>query len=205
MRSRPARVARGCAAAIVSTLVAAVSHTAGGGAFPSPLLILAGLVFSAVFCIVLVGPRVSWRRLVPSVIASQALFHLLFSTGGSQGAVLLAEGGVAGHVGHGGHGMTMTSLMDYGAAPAGPPMTLAHAVAAVVTIVALRYGEAAFWTLLDTARLMVTSVLRILIPLVVGTGQRRAPGASDAGAVVARSADLVAAVRRRGPPLAVAV
>jgi hypothetical protein len=59
MNSRASRAVRGTALAAVATLLAAVAHTLGGGAAPSPLFCGVLLVFAAPLAIALAGARIS--------------------------------------------------------------------------------------------------------------------------------------------------
>jgi hypothetical protein len=228
MQSRPARVARGFAAAVVSTAIAAFSHAAGGGVFPHPLILLAGILFTGMLCALLAGRRVSLARLVPSVVVTQATFHLLFSLSGG-GYDLSGEGGAAGtatvgvvhvggvhvggvplgaaplagaHVGGGPPGQLdpMALVTSAGHAASGAGMLLAHAVAAVLTILALRYGESAFWGLLDTARLMLATLLRARMPALPWAPRRWAIRAAGPGLLPVPMEGFLVGVPHRGPP-----
>ncbi len=197
MDSRPARAARGMVAAGVSTLIAAVSHAAGGGVFPHPMLLLAGFVFSGLFCVALVGRRPSLGRSVPSVLASQLLFHLIFSTAG--GTVVSTASGHGHHAGH--HGSVLMSSTDAPLASLDGAMLAAHAAAAVVTIAALRFGEVAFWGLLDTARLMMAALLRFLTPILTTSSRAHSVPVTEVG-VAPIPVEFLTRPRYRGPPVA---
>ena len=156
MSTRWGRFARGWLAALFSTLLAAGSHTLAGGSIPSGVSFVVALAFAGVACIALTGRRLSYVRLAASVVVSQGAFHSLFSTIG-------ASSGIASGGGH--HHATAVVLTAADAAPAHHSdgwMWFAHAVAAVVTIVALRYGEAAFWRLRDIGSLFVRTVFRVV-------------------------------------------
>jgi hypothetical protein len=175
MSSRWARVARGLLAAGFATLVAAVFHTASGGAAPSVLALSLSLAFSGIFCVALAGKRLSLWRQSASVVLSQLLFHALFGLGqGSLGSAGhgSAIGAAAENLGvHGAHAMDLglSSSSAAGAAYAsspdlhaaigmfgdGPAMWAGHAAAAIVTIVLLRHGEKTFWGLYRIALLHV--------------------------------------------------
>lgn len=176
MSSRWARVARGLLAAGFATLVAAVFHTASGGAAPSVLALSLSLAFSGIFCVALAGKRLSLWRQSASVVLSQLLFHALFCLGqgslGSAGYGSTAIGAAAENLGvHGAHAMDL-GLASASAAVAadasspdlhaaigmfgdGPAMWAGHATAAIVTIVLLRHGEKTFWGLYRIALLHV--------------------------------------------------
>jgi hypothetical protein len=202
MHSRTHRLARGTAAAAIATLVAALSHTAGGGAFPSAPLLALAFVTSVGWCTAVVGRRFSWPRVSAAVVASQALFHGTFGLLGAGGARVVAE--TAGHSAHAGS-TTLTVLPGgSGHAHDGVGMLAAHAVAAVVTIVALRIADRSS---LGTAAL--SRIVRRLIPALTavpiavgsrlpdvrpnGTGFRPAPVAV-----------ILTGLRRRGPPVLIA-
>jgi hypothetical protein len=81
-------------------------------------------------------------------------------------------------------------------------MWLGHAVAAILTIVAFRFGEVAFWGLLELTRLCITR-------LVTSTTQFRPTVRPRASVVAAERARLprpvehvLSALRHRGPPAA---
>jgi hypothetical protein len=154
--TRWARFARGWIAALFSTLVAAGSHTAAGGGSPSALALVVALAFAGVTCVALTGTRVSLPRVTVSVAVSQLAFHSFFST-------ISAPPGGAGMPG--GHEHAHAAALALGDIPPAVShhtdgwMWLGHAVAAVLTIVALRYGEGAFWHLGSIARMFVRVVL----------------------------------------------
>ena len=182
MDSRWARVARGAAAAAVATFVAAFSHWLAGGVSPSLFGVSVSLVISVMVCTMLTGRTLSTWRLALSVALSQVLFHGLFS---GLGAPVALE-----------HSMT---AMD--APPphlhAAPTMWLAHAVAALVTVAALRFGERAFWGVIGTARLLLARLLVVVIPRL----DVPRPVVAVEGRFVPRDLDLLlSSMRHRGPP-----
>ena len=164
MTTRWARFARGWLVALFSTLVAAVSHTLAGGESPSGLSLVIALAFAGVTCIALTGKRVSLPRMAVSVLLSQVAFHTLFSTIGTTSTTPSVSGGE--HA----HGTAVMLLAETGAPMAHHTdawMWLGHGVAAAITIVALRYGEAAFWRMREIAALFVRTVFALLpdVPL----------------------------------------
>jgi hypothetical protein len=131
--TRGARVLRGLAASAVATAAAATSHSLSGGSLTLVGLLIAG-AFAALVSIALAGRSLSLVRLAASVLISQLAFHLAFSVIGTGGTVM--------QMGH--HAMVVTT--DVATAPsADARMWAGHAIAALVTIVLLRHGEAAFW------------------------------------------------------------
>ncbi|QOD42661.1 hypothetical protein [Clavibacter zhangzhiyongii] len=94
--------------------------------------------------------------------------HLLFSVGTPAAMTVQVLGG---HHGHGGHLITTGSaapgMADMAGMHTGSSMWVAHALAAVVTIVALRFGERAFWDLLALARTSLAVVFRVVALVIV--------------------------------------
>jgi hypothetical protein len=199
MTTRWARFARGWIAAIVSTFVAVLSHALAGGSIPSGAGIALCLTFSAIICVLLAGKTLSRVRLAVSVSVSQFLFHGLFG--------LLTDAPAPPAAGR---GMSMdpsaslaASLPAQHAAVAMPMdarMWIGHAFAAVVTVIALRHGERAFWGLLDLARLTLTRLFGHT--LAVGTPSQCRPHAvaSDRARLPRPVNELLSMLRHRGPP-----
>lgn len=199
--TRAERFARGWLTAGASTLVAAFSHVAGGGMQPGVLGVVIALAVAVPVSIALAGVHLSTVRLAVAVALSQVAFHLLFSLGAEGGGGASATGGhhsalVISTAADGSVSGAVAGAMVMG----GPAMWLAHALAAVVTIVALRRGEGAAWALvrlavrgLAVARLL-TAGHRPEVPVVrrppTPTGVRpRPPGRRH-----------LTARPRRGPP-----
>lgn len=190
MTSRQLRLVRAAAVSTVATVIAAVSHTLGGGAAPRPLLILAVATVLTPLSALLVGTRRSRGRVAVAVLGSQAAFHLVFQmlgspTGGSVGA---------GHT----HHLDLAALGP--AAPAASPgmlMLIAHIVAALLTTLLVWHGEA-----------VVRLVARWVVALLRGTDavvptEHRRPSPPHATTVPSLDAAVTAAVSRRGPPVLV--
>ncbi|WP_127472679.1 hypothetical protein [Microbacterium sulfonylureivorans] len=133
MTPRHVRALRGAAAAWIATIVAATSHTLAGGGAPAPALVGVLGILASPLAIALVGRRLSAWRVGTSVLAAQALFHVSFAlTAGVDPTA------ATGHVHH--------ATLDASAGPATGilpdiPMLLAHALAAVATMLALYGGE----------------------------------------------------------------
>lgn len=195
------RVARGAAAAAVSTFVALLSHVAGGGLVPAVEGIVVPLVLSLAVCTVLAGRRLSLPRLAASVVVSQALFHALFMLGSPSG-ITATDGTASAHV----HSVVLDSTAAHGHTD-GVGMWWAHAVAALVTVVALRRGERAIAHLLGVTRIVVVRLTtarldraRSITPVVI---ERFAPPVASEHDRVAARHDRATVSTRRGPPLAV--
>ncbi|WEO76963.1 hypothetical protein BJQ94_16650 [Cryobacterium sp. SO2] len=205
MTTRWARFARGWIVAGFSTFVAALSHTLGGGAVPGPLAVVVSLAFAGIVSIALSGRTLSTWRLTVAVLLSQLIFHGLFSFGGANGRLAASEA-TAGHL----HGtgqsvmlMPATGTADTMAAgDHGLMMTLAHVLAAVVTVVALRHGERAFWGLFATASVALTALVRALVLTPIPSIPRSIPALS-AARPPRDLLVLLSPMRHRGPPVRV--
>jgi hypothetical protein len=200
MTTRWARFARGCIAALVSTFVALFSHALAGGPIPGLVGITLCLSFSTVICVLMAGKTISLPRLTVAVSVSQFLFHGLFG--------LLTDAQTPPAFGH---GMSMDPSAGFAASipaaqQASVPMTtdsrmwIGHALAAVITIIAVRNGEHAFWDLLDIARLALTWLLGHTVA--VGSTSPAQPHAvaSDRARLPRPVDDLFSMLRHRGPP-----
>ncbi|MCQ9164899.1 MULTISPECIES: hypothetical protein [unclassified Arthrobacter] len=215
MGDRGARLARGWTAAAFATLAAVLSHIWGGGDAPQPLLVLFSLAISGLVCVFLAGRVLSLTNLVAAVVASEGLFHLLFSLSADTPASLPAAAMAAAHRGMDMGGMDMGG-MDMGgtlAAPspmavgpaadmaAGhtPAMWFSHAAAAGLTIVFLRYGEASAIRLLESLRLRITAIIGLaIVPI---PAPLRIDAAPEPWLPAASALDVPLPVRHhRGPP-----
>jgi len=202
--ARAQRLARGWTVGLVATTVAAVSHSLAGGYRPGALSFGAALVFAGMLGTAVIARRPSLPRLVVAVGVSQLAFHLLFSTLGSGEAV---SGSASGS------GSGMAGMPHMEASPvtaplaasahdhlADPGMWIAHTVAAVLTVLFLRRGELAVWTMVARlGRVLATRLTVVLVPLASG-GAPRIPAWPS---IERRPAErlLVASSLRRGPPL----
>ena len=209
MATRWARVARGWIVAVFSTFVAALSHTLGGGSAPGVLAVVLSLAFAGILCIGLAGRTLSLWRMGLSVALSQLIFHGLFSLGAPGGALTantVSGPGVGTH-----QHQVVTGLVSSAdaASTVGAPvhgmfahdagMWIAHAAAALLTIVALRHGERAFWSLFSSAVLAIRSLWEPLAPVAVPGVGHSAPAAARVFLPRALST-LLSTMRHRGPP-----
>jgi hypothetical protein len=135
--SRQLRLVRAAAVSSVATLIAAVSHTLGGGAAPHPLLVVAVAALLTPLCAVLVGTRQSRVRVAAGVLLAQAAFHLVFLFLGAP-----TGSGTAGSLPHG-HHIDLALLEPVApAVTADGGMLLAHVAAAALTTLLVWHGEA---------------------------------------------------------------
>jgi len=194
-QARVTRVRRGGAAASVATFVALLSHVSGGGEVPGAFGVVVPLALSFVVCTALAGRRLSTWRLAVAVAVSQVLFHSLFVLGSYDLAA-------AAHV----HGPALPVLTGGSALPAITPdaaMWAGHAVAALLTTVALHRGErtlVALRVLAERSVAWLRARVRILAGLPTAPSVRRTAAAVVA-AVLPTSALVVSGAQRRGPPL----
>jgi len=140
--ARAAFVRRGTAASIVTTMLAAVSHTVGGGPAPAPSIVFGMMVLLIAPSALLLRAPMPRRyrarrtgglaRIALTTIAAQLAFHAAFSALGDplEGAEVV-----------GGHHHSAIVLSGGSAHVEHPEMFAAHAVAALVTIAILAYGE----------------------------------------------------------------
>jgi hypothetical protein len=204
MSTRYARVVRGLVVACVSLLVAAVAHVSGGGQIGRVGFVLA-LTFSVLVSIGLTGRAVSRLRIAVSVVLSQAAFHLLFGVGAGYQPPAIATTS----------GMRMPGMTELATPILAPAVTsdtaagsmndsgwmwVAHGLAAVVTIVALIWGETTFWHLTGRVRFalrLFSSPGAIVVP-------RRLPSGVVREISEPSTRFLIAGMRHRGPPAGLA-
>jgi len=202
MATRWARFVRGWLTASVAVLVAGLSHVAGGGASPGPISLSLAVAFSGMLCVLLAGKKLSLTKLAVSVVLSQVLFHALFGLDGTSAATMTASG-------HHGSAAVVIGASDTASAVATAGvhgmgwMWIAHGVAALITILALRRGEQMFWSLLDFARLALVAIARNVGIIVTLPRHRAHVMALLAHRFIATDLDvLLSPMRHRGPPAA---
>lgn len=198
MTSRAARLARGWIAATFATTVAAASHVLAGGPAPHTLMLALSLALSGLVCVALAGKALSMPRLILGVAASQGTFHTLFTAAPSSSTA------AASHSGHMGHDAgEMAALLANSAGTmdhATTTMWFGHAVACLLTILFLRFGESAAWRLLDALGLKILLVLTIA-PLHAPAPKRIFSGPTSQLLPLADLGIPLRAMRHRGPPL----
>jgi len=176
-------VTRGAAASTIAVLIAAVSHTVGGGAAPHPLLILSlSVLLTPVAALIVGGAPRAWRT-AAAVAVAQLIFHMVFvALNATAGAT------VSGH--H--HTISLAALPS--AAPADAGMLGAHVIAAAATWALLQHGES---TLRAIARwVRVTLRTTPALPRLAAPAPARWPVLDMRPPRVVLLGDL----SRRGPP-----
>jgi hypothetical protein len=198
MTSRSARAVRGLLTAAFSVFVAAFSHVAAGGDTPGVVGVTVALAFATMLSVALAGTTLSLGRLTASVILSQLLLHLLFGVGAAGSAFTVT--GAAHHGGSMSIQPTASVLPQAGMHDEGW-MWVAHACAALVTIIALRYGEKAFWGLLRQAGNRLAAVVFACASVSPVPVARSVVRAAAAGTLLRTDLGVVlSTMRRRGPP-----
>ncbi|GAA1497209.1 hypothetical protein GCM10009628_22120 [Paeniglutamicibacter kerguelensis] len=165
MTSRGSRVARGWIGALFATGTAAVSHVLGGGAAPHPLLVILSLAVSGSICCTLAGRLLSLTRMALGVLASQAFFHMVFGIGNAPARTSASPLITDMHHAHAGMAATPPITFTIPVAELsghGVQMWFGHAVAAILTVLFLRYGEVSAVRLVEAFRLKITLVLRLV-------------------------------------------
>ncbi len=203
MKPRGVRTLWGAAAASVATFVAFFSHIAGGGQTPGWIGIVAPLVLATMVCTLLAGRRLSLPRLALSVGVSQLLFHGLFGLGTSSGAASMsASQHMAGH--HGGARTLLLAAATHVHSHAA--MWVGHGIAAIVTTAAIYFAARIVVTILALAGRVVSWMLRVTRSALTLVTTRRARPVEFWPDLLTLPLGLYQPnVRRRGPPLALAL
>lgn len=214
MSTRTARLVRGWAAALAATAVAAASHVLAGGSIPHPSIVLFCLAMSAMVSCALAGRAMSVPRTAGAVLASQGIFHLIFTAGGAgipapgAGSLVAGTTSAAGHSAHGADPALLAHLADASQAGAGTAaaghsalMWLGHLLAAAATVAMIRNGEAALLRILETMRLRITAIFPLFLPLPLGPRTPKLSVLAPAAPLCNLGVPLLA-MRHRGPPAA---
>lgn len=175
------RAARAMVFATVCVGLAITGHTMASGATVPPAAALGGLGLTAVTGIVLAGTERSLATILGSLLAGQFVLHALFTA--------------AQHGQHLGHGAD-----DVVPCAGGWTMTLAHALAAVVSAWWLHRGEHAVWNLARRVAAAVTRPVRALLSVPPSPATVRHVRTGPVSRSRPRPALLRHVVVRRGPP-----
>jgi hypothetical protein len=194
----PARAARAAVFAAASVCLALAAHTAGGGGHPPPLVVmLAAVGLATRVCHGLAGREHGLAEITVGLGAGQFALHLTFT---------LAAPAVPAGAGAGGHGHLAATPHT------APGMLLAHALAAGVTVVALRRAERTLWAasalrswLAGAGATALARFARLLAALGALAPTRRLsparPVVPACPSTASRADTLIGRVnRRRGPP-----
>ena len=210
MGARWARVARGWSLAAFATFVAALSHTLAGGDPPGLLAIAVSLAFSGLLCTALAGRKDSLWRVVVSVVAAQAVLHALFSLGTPSSGSIASLRPTAAVSHHGAAGSSTSSLSSsadgllaaHSAIHFSAWMILAHFVAAVITLVAIRHGDRAMHLIGRVISLQFRALTRVAeTPVISPDGDRASRMPVPILTLPREIALVLSSLRHRGPPL----
>ncbi|WEK59527.1 MAG: hypothetical protein P0Y60_08980 [Candidatus Microbacterium colombiense] len=194
MTSRQTRLVRAFVVSAAATLIAAVSHTIGGGAAPHALLIVAVSVFITPVAALVIGDRRSRTRTALTVALTQGVFHAVFQLLGSPTSSTAGASGADSHTHHVALALLTPAAATGATAAPGAMMLGAHIVAAAITMLMVWHGDA----LLRSITEWMQALLR---PRAVGAhpAHRRPPRLRSVD-IQAHGIRLSAAVSRRGPP-----
>lgn len=189
--NRRVRALRGTTAAAIATTTASTGHTFGGGDAPPLWLIAAVTVLTAPIAVALIGRRRSLPRLAAAITAAQVALHAIFAAVGS--APSPAAG--TGHVHESAAvAAAFTNGNDHAAGHFNTAMLIAHAVAALVTIGIVAYGERLLAVLAGGIRRVLNSAH---VPAPHSFPRITVPSFPPRAA---RAETLLSVLTRRGPP-----
>lgn len=192
MTPRQLRLMRSAGVSGVATILAAVSHTFGGGAAPHPLLVLALATLLTPVAAVLIGSGPSRARVATAVLVSQAAFHAAFQALGSPTGIGAGTGAPRGHL----HTLDLSALgTAASAAGVDGTMVVAHVIAGVLTVLLVWHGE----TVLRAIAAWVRALLRSAPE--TAPAQHRRPPRLRSSRRPRHDVAVTAAVSRRGPPV----
>ncbi|GAA4779046.1 hypothetical protein [Microbacterium gilvum] len=192
MNPRQLRVLRGASASAAATLLAAVSHTFGGGAAPAPLLVVGMAALLALPAAAVMGRRLSLPRLAATTMITQGAFHVVFAALGAPSSAAAVH---SAHD-HDAHLAALATEHASLAAQTDGAMLVAHAAAALVTTALLWRGEHAVRAIAGWARAVIRRVpVAVALPVAV------APAAVAAEPTRPASRLFHDVRLQRGPPL----
>ncbi len=189
MNPRVARLTRGVLTGTVSTVLALAFHVVAGGDAPSAFGLW--LAFGATIWIatVLGRGRFSWWLVSAAVAIGQIVLHFDF-----EATTSVVHAAVGEHAGH-----TDSLVLQFGSL--GHSMWWGHALAGILTVAWVRFGEALAVRLVERTALAWRAVVAVRI----GVAPRRRVRLSALSHVASpRDEALVSGVGRRGPPSAFA-
>ncbi|WP_309101936.1 hypothetical protein [Microbacterium sp.] len=188
MTTRQLRLLRAASVSGIATLLAAVSHTIGGGAAPHALLVVALSVLLTAPAALLIGARPRRVRIAATVFASQGAFHTVF-------LLLGAPTGVAGIGRH--HHHVDLSVLEPLASAAAPDAAMvgSHLVAAALTTTLIWHGERLLHGVAGWVRALTR---RALAPT---PARHEPPHALRSTLRPVHDAGLAAVASLRGPPV----
>lgn len=155
--SRVAALVRGWTIATCATMLGAASHALAGGELPHPLIWALCTSLSAMVSVFIAGRGLGRLPLAIAVIASQGIYHLIFS--GHHGAHVSPVTG-AEHAHHSAVQQVNVAVVAH--EPTTYGMWASHLVAAVVTFAVLSRGEQALVRLVRLVELCLERLWRLV-------------------------------------------
>jgi hypothetical protein len=210
MQNRLRPLARAWGASGVAVALAVLTHVLAGGHTPNPILVTVAWALGAVAALPFTTRRPSTTRLAGLLLPAQLIYHLAFGrhvmshhTGAHlHGAELEAALGTSAPGGGGLASGALSSMADH-AAGTGALMVVAHVLAALASVAAIRWAERGFDAARALAATLSDAVARLAcaarLPRIPAT-RRRAWVPIDSTARILRDLALPRAVTRRGPP-----
>ncbi|MDN5661307.1 MAG: hypothetical protein L0G72_11115 [Brevibacterium aurantiacum] len=210
MNARRTRTLRGVGAAVFASFTALASHIIAGGSAPNVFGMTVVIALSVFVCVLLARSSLSLWRLSASVIASQAMFHWMFSVLGhgpnmrQEPSSIAADSLASGH--HMMHSMPDSAMMPSGHAGmdhslTSPTMLASHLLAAMLTIAVIYRFETILANINQLIRLIWSLIVAIVSIPVVFTGIARVDRACAQPRVVGSQNVDRSPVLRRGPPV----
>ncbi|MDX2026616.1 hypothetical protein [Microcella sp.] len=199
LTARRQRLAASWVVAGVSTLVAAMFHTAAGGATPSLVAITAALLLSGGFGMLIVGRRLSRRRTAAGVVLDQVMFHGMFAFFGASAPASTPDltHSTTAHA----HDPLLGFAVDASVATVAPAaaMIAGHLAAAIVAYALLRTGLTAVAACLAALVAALARVVEGYLAPAVPTVARLVARGQHPEAL--RGTDALRIPDRRGPPV----
>jgi len=203
LSSRLPHLVRGSSAAATATFAALFSHVIGGGEMPGVIGIVVPLLLSLMVGILVAGRKLSLTRLSISVVASQTLFHTLFTLGTPTSGAAMQSMPAGHHHGHEVMQMPAVSEHTITHVHGDTVMWISHLIGALVTVAFLYRGEQAIHRSRAVAEQFVAWVRNRLttpIPLPLLTAPARVRPAGAQGWTVLSQIH-ASTLSRRGPPV----
>lgn len=196
--NRGERLVRSVSATSVAVVFAAISHVLAGAAAPNILAVMVTIVVALPVALWLSGKRLSFPRLFTLVLGSQALFHVAFVMVG-QSAPMRGGSALGQHGNHAAGVFDLSLVLGVDGSSASWLMWAAHAAAAIVTVVVLRFGERSAVSL-ATIVLAALEWLRAVRIAPLPISERRITLLLTYGPILLQQSDLLSSPLR-GPPL----
>jgi len=194
--NRGERLVRSVSATSVAVVFAAISHVLAGAAAPHILAVMVTIVVALPVALWLSGKRLSFPRLFTLVLGSQALFHVAFVM---VGTTPLPSASAAGpHATHTASALALSPIVGPGDSSAVWLMWAAHAGAAIVTVIVLRFGERSAVTLATLVRDALEWLRTVRISPLPILGRRVTHSLPEASLLFQQS--VLLSMPRRGPP-----